>query len=78
MSGEQRTEAGALLRSGLALAEQVPLPDDANGQLVMATDLHDAYVGVAIRTKKGWRIDAGISAAIRDGRTLKAGASLRW
>ncbi len=78
MSDEQRTEAGALLRTGLALAEQAPLPDGAKGQIVMATDLHDVYVGVAVRTKRGWRVDAGISAAVRDGRSLKVGGTLRW
>lgn len=73
-----RTDAGALLRSGLDQIAALPLPEGSKGQLVVVTDLQEYYIGTAIRLPKGWQIDAGISGAIRDGKTLKATASVRW
>lgn len=79
MSGpEQRTEAGALLRSGLEILSQNTLPDGVNGQVVVVTDMKDAYVGAAWRTKQGWTVDVGVSAAVRGGRQVKIAGAIRW
>ena len=75
---EQRTEAGALLRSGLDQIARLPLPEGKRGRAVVVTDLQQVEIGVAWQTARGWRIDASVSAAIRGGRAVRAAVSAEW
>lgn len=78
MLTDQRTEAGALLRSGLDQVARLPLPPGKRGRAVVVTDLQQIEVGMAWQTARGWRIDATVSAAVRGGRAVRAAVSAEW
>lgn len=64
---QQRTEAGAILRSGL---NQVALaiPPGARGIAVLVIDSTGAEVGAAWKTDRGWTIEQALRVAVREGR----------
>lgn len=78
MLTDQRTEAGALLRSGLEQVARLPLPAGKRGRAVVVTDLEQVEVGMAWQTARGWRIDASVSTAIKGGRAVRAAVSVEW
>lgn len=75
---DQRTEAGALLRSGLAEVERIAIPAGRKGRAVVVTDLQDVRIGMAWQLPNGWQVDANVTAAIKGGRRVKASASVEW
>lgn len=76
---EQRTAAGALLRSGLdQIAQLPPLAPGKKGRAAIVTDGTGLGVGVAWVTPQGWRVDAHVSTAIKHGRALMAAVAVEW
>lgn len=73
-SPDRRTEAGALLRSGLdAIAKQaMTVPNGRRGVVAVVVDQHGAEVGAAFLTARGWTVEASVRAAMREGRTVQA------
>lgn len=71
---EQRTEAGALLRSGLdAIAKQaMTVPEGRRGVVAVVVDERGAEVGAAFLTARGWTVEASVRAAVKDGRKVQA------
>lgn len=64
----QRTEAGALLRSGLDLITEMEIPPGKHLIGAVVVDKDQRTLGVAVRTKAGWELKGEISQAVQDGR----------
>ena len=81
MSDDRRTEAGALLRSGLdAIRRQsLPIPSGRTGVVAVVADASGVEVGAAVMTARGWTIEASVRAAVHEGRKgLRAAVSVTF
>ncbi|WP_291988333.1 hypothetical protein [Luteitalea sp.] len=67
---ERRTEAGALLRTGLEEMERQikAVPTGRKGTVVVVWTNDQVALGTAWHTARGWDISASLSAAVTDGK----------
>lgn len=64
----QRTEAGALLRSGLDLVTQMEIPPGKTLLGAVVVDHDQRVLGFAVRTKAGWEFKGQISQEVQAGK----------
>jgi hypothetical protein len=65
---DQRTEAGALLRSGLDLVTQMEIPPGKTLVGVVVADKDSRVLGFAVRTGKGWEFHGQVSQEVAAGK----------
>lgn len=77
---KRRTEAGSGLRLDFErLAAGVPaIPPGKKGRVVIGYEGGQGEIGAAWLTEKGWEVGGSVSAAVRNGRSVRVIGGLTW
>lgn len=63
-----RTEAGALLRTGLDLVRDMPVPEGKRLIGAVVVDGDQRVIGFAAKLPKGWELHGQVSQQVQDGK----------
>lgn len=63
-----RTEAGAILRTGLDLVRDMPIPEGKRLIGAVVVDGDTRVIGFATKLPKGWELHGQISQQVKDGK----------
>ncbi len=76
----RRTEAGAGLRLDLErLVAEVPtVPPGKRGRVSIGYEDGQGEIGAAWLTDRGWEVGGAVSAAVKNGRSVRAVGSITW